>query len=90
MPIPLAIPIIIGSGITVIGSVAAYRLTGRDEYSACVKTLIKAGVPKEEAVSRCMGRKEPGLIERAITPLIIIAGIAIAGPSVIEAIRGKR
>jgi len=84
------IPILIAGGATVIGSVIAYNLTKKDEYSSCVKDSLQAGVPSDEAVKRCSGLKEPSLIEKSITPMIIFAGLAIAGPPLIEAMRKKK
>jgi len=90
MPLPL-IPLIIGAttAVTTIGGIVAYNVTKKDEYSPCVKFQLKAGIPPEKAAAACAGAREPSLMEKALTPLIMLAGIVVAIPPIIAAVRKK-
>lgn len=89
--------LLLAAGATaVVGATAvtvANNITKKDEYTTCVKVQINKGIPAEEAIMRCKGLreagKEPSIIEKSITPLIVFTGIAIVVPPLIEAMRKK-
>jgi len=87
MPIPAIALILAGVGAAGLGVGAAVATVKEDRYTKCVRDLIKLGISPSEATQRCIGRKEPPLAERILSPILLIAGAAIAGPPLVEYIR---
>jgi len=81
------IPLLLGGVATIAGIIVAPSIFKKsDDYSPCVKDMIKAGLTPEKAAEKCYAKPTPSIAETSLTPILILAGVAIAGPPLVRAI----